>query len=323
VQQNTQQVAPHDVHTVTSTDFSAWAKLMSDSFVPLLVTADDAGPFHGTLRSRHIADASLIQLSASPQTIERVPGLITQSDRPYFIVSMQLEGTGMMIQDGREALLTPGDMAIFDTSRAYTRTYETEFRSLVFRLPQSFLDLPPDALSQLTATRFAADSAPCSLVSPFLKSLADNLDRLSGPTGMRFVRNTVDLILTMIHSELGVRVAAAPEGNRSVLLREIDDYIEEHLSNPWLDPQTIANAHYISVRHLHGLFHDRGVSVASWIRSRRLNHCQRDLLDPLLAHMPVASIAAKWGLTDPAHFSRLFKKTFGKSPSEYRSTQLS
>mgnify|MGYP000002197878 FL=1 len=311
-----QQVS--EVSSVKSHDFGDWCKIMSESFVPLLVSSDEKSPFRGRLRSRQLADASLIELTATPQTIERAPGLITQADKPYFIVSMQLSGTGMMIQDGREAILGPGDMAIFDTNRAYTRTYETDFRSLVFRLPQSFLDLPSESISQLTATRFAGDSGPSSLVAPFLGGLADNMDRLSGVTGLRFVRNTADLIATMLHSELGTRITSAPEGSRAVILRDIDMFIEEHLADPNLDPQVVASAHFISLRSLHGLFHDRGVSVSSWIRTRRLDLCQRDLLDPILSHLSVASFAARHGLTDPAHFSRLFKRTYGVSPTDYR-----
>lgn len=307
-----------DISTITSRDFGDWCKVMSESFVPLVVSSDDHSHFRGRLRSRQIADASLIELTATPQTIERAPGLITGSDKPYFIVSMQLKGTGMMIQDGREAVLGPGDMAIFDTNRAYTRTYDTNFRSMVFRLPQSFMDLPSESISQLTATRFAGDSGPSSLVAPFLAGLANNMDRLSGVSGQRFIRNTADLIATMLHSELGTRISTAPEGSKALILRDIDLFIETHLSDPTLDPQSIAAAHFISLRNLHGLFHDRGVSVSSWIRTRRLDLCQRDLLDPILAHIPVANIAARHGLTDPAHFSRLFKRTYGVSPSEYR-----
>lgn len=307
-----------EVSSVKSRDFGDWCKIMSASFVPLVVSSSDKDHFRGRLRSRQLADASLIELTATPQTIERAPGLITQTDKPYFIVSMQLSGTGMMMQDGREAVLGPGDMAIFDTNRAYTRTYDTDFRSLVFRLPQSFLDLPSESISQLTATRFAGDSGPSSLVAPFLGGLANNMDRLSGVTGLRFVRNAADLVATMLHSELGSRITSAPTGNRAILLRDIDLFIEGNLADPHLDPQSVASAHYISLRTLHGLFHDRGVSVSSWIRTRRLDLCQRDLLDPILSHLPVASIAARHGLTDPAHFSRLFKRTYGVSPTDYR-----
>jgi AraC-like DNA-binding protein len=34
--------------------------------------------------------------------------------------------------------------------------------------------------------------------------------------------------------------------------------------------------------------------------------------------MPVNALAVRWGLPDPAHFSRLFKRTYGMPPAEYR-----
>ncbi len=57
------------------------------------------------------------------------------------------------------------------------------------------------------------------------------------------------------------------------------------------------------------------MTVSTWIRTRRLEQCRRDLLDPMLADRPVAAIAARWGFVDAAHFSRAFKTAFGVSPA--------
>ena len=51
----------------------------------------------------------------------------------------------------------------------------------------------------------------------------------------------------------------------------------------------------MSVRSLHQLFHDEGLTVAGWIRQRRLERCRRDLADPGLAARPIAAIAAQLG----------------------------
>jgi AraC-like DNA-binding protein len=34
----------------------------------------------------------------------------------------------------------------------------------------------------------------------------------------------------------------------------------------------------------------------------------------------VAAVGARWGYPDPAHFSRLFKASFGLSPRDYRAS---
>jgi AraC-like DNA-binding protein len=102
------------------------------------------------------------------------------------------------------------------------------------------------------------------------------------------------------------------------LLRQIHAYIDANLGSVELNPQQIAAAHFISTRHMHAIFREQGITVSSWVRSRRLEVCRRQLTDPLYFGRPVAFIAAQSGLIDPAHFSRVFKATFGESPTELR-----
>ena len=40
--------------------------------------------------------------------------------------------------------------------------------------------------------------------------------------------------------------------------------------------------------------------------------------DPALRARPVSAIAMRWGLTNPAHFSRAFRAAYGIAPAEYR-----
>ncbi len=58
--------------------------------------------------------------------------------------------------------------------------------------------------------------------------------------------------------------------------------------------------------------------MAGWVRWRRLECCRRDLSDPALASRPVAAVAARWGYSSAADFSRAFRAVHGLPPSEYR-----
>ena len=51
--------------------------------------------------------------------------------------------------------------------------------------------------------------------------------------------------------------------------------------------------------------------MASYIRDLRLARCRRDLADPALRNQPVQAIAARWGFSDKAHFSRVFRAAHG------------
>ncbi|WBB82533.1 helix-turn-helix domain-containing protein [Micromonospora sp. WMMD882] len=80
----------------------------------------------------------------------------------------------------------------------------------------------------------------------------------------------------------------------------------------------MAAAHAVSPRYLHGLFEQQGLTVAGWIRRSRLERCRHDLADPRQRRRTVQAIAARWGFTSDAHFSRLFRAAYGVTPGEYR-----
>ncbi|WP_427008302.1 helix-turn-helix domain-containing protein [Pseudarthrobacter sp. H2] len=305
------------VQTAVAHSFSAWHDLISESFVPLHVRSSNPGQFHGRLRSRLLDELSIVEVTATGHSVHRTPSLIARSDRPYFKLNLQLAGTGLLVQDNREAVLQPGDLAVYDTSRPYTLAFESDCRTLVLMFPHDALDLPAGSVGRLTATRMAADKGLGRMVSPFMTQLAENLDALSGPSGHRLAHNTVDLLSTMLAAELD-QAQDGPERPHEELLGGIRRFIEANLADPELSPASIAAAHFISTRHLHNVFQEAGTTVAHWIRTRRLENCRRELRDPLLAHRPVSAIAARWGLVDAAHFSRIFRSAFGEPPSTYR-----
>jgi AraC-like DNA-binding protein len=309
-------------HTATDVvavhDFAEWKRIVSNSFVPLEVTSEDAEAFRGRMKSRAVGEILITEITASSHQVHRTLSLIAQNDKKYIKMSLQMSGTGLLMQDGRQAILGPGDIAIYDTSRPYTLEFHGDFRSLVVMFPHSHVDLPADALARLTATRIVGDEGIARLVGPFLVHLARNMDRLVGHSGIRLVHNAIDLVTTVLYSQLDSAENDTSTTHRASLLREVHAYIDTHLSDPDLSPRDIAAATYISTRHLHGIFKEQGVTVSAWIRSRRLEHCRRDLTDPLLDSKPVSAIAARWGFTDASHFSRLFRATFGEAPTRFR-----
>ena len=69
------------------------------------------------------------------------------------------------------------------------------------------------------------------------------------------------------------------------------------------------------------LFEDVDESVAGLVRTERLARCLEDL--QRVNGGSVTDIAFRWGFCDAAHFSRVFKRAFGVTPSEVRHQALS
>lgn len=308
--------AHQNLTSSAATSFDHWKHLVAESFVPLAAQTADVDGFRGQMRSRVLDRMSIVEVTATSHEVHRTPALIARAHERYFKLNLQLEGTGLLVQDNREAVLRPGDLAIYDTNRPYTLTFEEQARMMVVMFPCDALSLPADYVGQLAAVRMAGSTGLSGIVGQFIRQLSENLDVLSGPSGSRLAANALDLVSTMLHAEMDI----APDRMKpqALLAVSIREYIDANLSDPLLSPATIAAAHFISTRHLHNVFHESGTTVASWIRSQRLEGARRDLRDPLHAGKSVGAVAAHWGFLDAAHFSRTFRDAFGVPPSDWR-----
>jgi AraC-like DNA-binding protein len=307
---------PSPVRSTVTESFREYRTAVEQSFVPLEVSRVGSRPFRGKLRGVEVDTIHVHEITASAHQVERTAELLSAEDSRFYKASLQISGYGMLIQDGREAILRPGDLAIYDTDRPYSLVFEADMRMLVLMFPREMLGLPAQFVGNLTAHCFTSGDGLGDITIPYLQNIGRDLERLGGMAGPRLLRSAVDLLATMFAVELDVE--AEPHDGHELLVQSIRRYIDAHLGSSDLGPQQIAAAHYISTRHLHGLFRERGTTVSTWIRERRLEQCRRDLLDPLNAHRSVSTIAARWGFVEAAHFSRVFKAAYGAPPSELR-----
>jgi len=304
--------------------FEYWKHVLSDTFVPLEVSSPGReADFRGRLRGCELGSLRLIEVHAEPHTARRTPRLVKAAPADCYKIGLQLRGTAVLIQDGREAMLNPGDFTFYDTDRPYTLAFGAPHRMLVLVFPRDMLGLPRSRLARLTATRLPGEAGGmASLIGPFLGQVAgliDEVDSRGCGAGVRLAGNVVDLLGTVLAERLD-RGPADPDIAHRALMLQITAFIEAHLGEACLAPAQIAAAHHISLRQLHKLFHANGMTVAGWIRQRRLERCGHDLRDPACATRPVAAVGARWGYPDPAHFSRLFKATYGVGPRDYRAS---
>ncbi len=311
---------PGRVQTNVAQNLNEFRNAVQEAFVPLRINSNRPHSFRAKIRTCEIGDIHFSELTATRHSAERTPDLISNVDTPNYRLSLQLSGTGVLLQDNRRAILRPGDLAIYDTNRPYLLTFENDFRVMVVKFPHFLLGIPSDLVGQITAVTMHGTSGIGSLISPFLSQLANNFDKLGGTAGIRLAHSAVDLITTMISIEL--EDLARITGPRTALFRQILEYIEDNLTSPDLGPSQLATSHFISTRHLHGLFREQGTTVSTWIRTRRLEKCLKELRDPICSHHSIATIATRWGFVDAAHFSRVFKAAFNASPSDIRAQAI-
>ena len=185
-----------------------------------------------------------------------------------------LSGTGLLVQDEREAVLQPGDLAVYDTSRPYSLVFGADFRTMIVMFPRQLVALPPEMMAELTAVRISGHEGVGAIIVPYLTQLAANLEQLSGVTGARLTQSAMDPVTTLFTHELDLDTTPN-DPHRALMHRIFHAHIDRHLASADLSPTSIAAADFISTRHLHGLFQEQGTSVSAWIRIRRLERCRR------------------------------------------------
>jgi AraC-like DNA-binding protein len=302
--------------------FAQWRHWISATFVPLECAQVQRAPFRGEVGHWELGDLQVSRVCADPHLASRSRRMIAMRDAGYYKVGLLTKGSCRLSQEGRQALLRPGDLAIYDCRRPYTMAFDERHDMSFLMFPCERLRLPPAAVDQVLVNPVSSAESTGSLVAPFLRRLVANLESASDSVNSRLADNVLDLVATMF-GERGGAEPTDPGSVRRSLLLAVHGWIEAHLGDPALRPETIAQASHISVRYLHKLFHDEGTTVARWVRERRLDNCRRDLENPALAGRCVLAIATSWGLCDLAHFSKLFKASYGEPPAQYRQASLS
>ena len=312
--------APGPARPVLTTSATDFARLASEVFVPLEVDTTERVTFRAQLDHRPTGHVEISHIHATRHVVEHDLSPTTTGGSVKF--GLQLGGTCVVEQDGRSALLAPGDMVVYDTDRPYRLDFPREARLLVLMLPGTGLELSPSAVRSVTATRFRGDEGVGALAADFLGGLSDRMHVLSGRSAARLGRSAVDLVgavLTERAEDMAGAVAAdATTGGHEALRAVARAFVEDHLADPQLGPPMIAAHLFLSVRRLHEIFQGEEYTLSAWIRHRRLEQCRRTLLDPGHDHRPVSRVGAAWGFPDAAHFSRLFKQEFGVSPAQFR-----
>ncbi|MCZ1002907.1 helix-turn-helix domain-containing protein [Streptomyces mirabilis] len=189
----------------------------------------------------------------------------------------------------------------------------------VFLVPYESLGLDAADVARLAGTAVPCVSRLGSLLSPFLSELADTAASSRPPVGELLAWNAVNVLATLATERLGRDATATPDA-RTPLRARILEFIDLHLTDEDLSPETIAGAHHISARYLHRLFQDEGTTVGRWIQRRRLEECRRDLMIRSRGGRTIAAVANRWGFMSATHFSRVFRAAYGMSPSEWRDT---
>lgn len=304
-----------DLQPEKTMDWDEWTSVISVHFPHVMISTGRERDFRAGQRQAELEGIQFFDMATDAHTVVQPDVLELGREVPLCKLSLQFDGVTHLQQDDRSCTLGPGDLALYVTHRPYQLEYDGAQRSIIIQFPQEFLHLIHDQVSMLTATPVSRDEGLGRVAVPLFEELARNVQILDGPSGFRLVRSALEMLVTVL---LEVSKEEGRDTTENSIFHQVVAYIDDHLWDPELAPQKIAEYFYVSLRQLHARFADQGLTVSSYIRDQRIRRIRDDLADPAYAAETVQTISSRYGLTDASYVSKLFKQTFGETPSGYR-----
>jgi AraC-like DNA-binding protein len=302
--------------------FDWWCETIGKDTAPTKITSPFRADFRATAALTQLGEAQLSALSCPPIRSERTPALIRCSDPERYELALITGSDMWMAQHGREVLLHPGDLLLYETSRPFDSRAPGRRRSptnaLILHVPRNRLAFAGDAVNGLLARQIPGRDGLPAVLAGYLRSVHKASGTVSHQERQALGQVSLDLVAATVAALVDAEAALEPESQVVALRARIDRYIEQNLSDRDLTAEQIAAAHHISLSHLYKIYRPNGMTIAAWIRHRRLERCRSDLADPKLRSEPVHKIAARHGLGGPSEFSRSFRARCGMTPSEFR-----
>lgn len=299
--------------------YDYWRDAICATFVPLELGVPRRTPerFHGSLTMEDLDVVEVATIDADPHSVYRSPRAIRQSSADDIFVMMPRSGTVHIEQDDRRAGLRPGDFAIYDSGRPCRIWSDQRILMLVVKIARTAfaarcLPAPP---ADATAVAIRPDHGIGGLVSPFLRSLPENLATMPEEILRRVGGTALELVSAALSTLDAGREATVPRGTQRLRAKR---YILDHLGDPELSPADVAGALGMSVRYLYLLFHEEATSPGRWTAGERLELAARLLREATPERGTVSEIAFRVGYQDASVFSRAFKARYGLSPRDFR-----
>jgi AraC-like DNA-binding protein len=306
----------------TGSRLQSWGEILAETHLAFEVHGTDhtPGQFRGAVTRRAIGDLMLVDCAASPFLGHRSRAVMSThgaQTRHENILGFQFvcKGVEVVREGARELALEAGDVILWDGLQPTQVEIVESFYKRTLLFPRDRVAAICPRLEDLSAPP-ALEGAPARLLVRYMNALAHEVASLEPAAGVAAAHAALELLRAAV--EPGV--PSSRSATRAQMRAEIRRYVKSHLQDPNLGPASIARAYAMSVRALHALFEDAETSVAGLVRSERLGRCLEDLQRPNGGS--VTDIAFRWGFCDAAHFSRVFKRTFGSTPSDTRHAAL-
>ena len=270
------------------------------------------------LVSARLGLCRLTRLEAEAHVVDG-QNVLAGGNRPDMVkLIIQTRGWSQLCQGDRKLAVGPKALVIYDPAYSYRLDNPMPVEVLMLQLPR---DLLPRAIAGRLRQPLAAPLVPGGLprvLVSMMETAAGEMERLDAAGRESLGRAMAELMRTIM-TEKGLAAGIGePLPPLALLGDRIKDYVGQNVRRPDLDAADIACKMGCSVRYVYRAFEAEGTTPADYIWSRRLAVAAEALRTRTQRPGSIADIAFEFGFSSSAHFSRLFRQRYDRTPSQWR-----
>jgi AraC-like DNA-binding protein len=297
-----------------------WNELCS-VYSPLETQPLDLATFEPSCTRTMAGELSISEIISSPSIVEHSSDHVARTRESLYFFYLQVQGSSIHRQGGREARLREGDFTLLSSVRPFQMVFEESNRTLVLALREELVQREIRCPQDTVAVRMSREDNLVRMVSQCATGLwqecvGAGLEGI-GATLSRAFLHLIGCPYTRL-PQVGSRGSASLENRRFQILK----YIESQLHESCLSPGTIAAHFKQSPRSLYMLFANAPETLSRYILRRRLEESACALANPLKQRRTISEIAFDHGFSSSAHFCKVFREHFHASPTEYRQQRM-
>lgn len=294
--------------TVTSSDHSdEWQALTDATYGPTRQLLG-GGTFEGQLRERLLGTLQLTHIASTPIQYRRDR---QSAFTDNFFISLNLCREAHLEQLGRTSIQSPGDIVMYDGALPYACSFPQGDDQVVLSVPRALLLQHIAGAERIVGLTLSGSSPLASIAGTMMQqALAAGL--LPKGAAHKLAGSMLDVLANAF--ELSFTPDLDAGSRREEQLAQIKQLIISNLADHHLSLENLAQIAHTSPRTVSRLFAAEGTTFARWLWQQRLDACHQALLRG--SYRSVTEVALTFGFSNPAHFSRAFRQTYGIPPSE-------
>jgi AraC-like DNA-binding protein len=300
---------------------SAWREIYGRNVAHFDIEPLDDAPFHADVTFHQLPGIGFAVGSRSDANYRMTPALAARA-RDNVIFGAVIQGTGFISQFNREATIAAGSAVLLSGNDPSAFALRDRGRGLTLSLPSdSFMPMIANRSGAFAKAIPAATAALRHLIE-YLAIVQADFDSTSVELRRAIAQHIKDLAVLAVGATQEVTEIASRRGLRAARLLAIRREIDRRFADPDFALPALAAQLGVTPRYVQSLLAESGTSFIDEVIRRRLQRAHEMLCSQLYSGITIIDLAYHCGFASVSNFHRMFRRVFGKTPSDARAQAL-